>query len=49
MIWTTKYEDGTFRTIDTNNASILDLIIDTILDWIDSKRGEKIELKTGKN
>lgn len=28
MIWTTKQKDGSYRTIDTNNASILDFIIE---------------------
>ena len=31
MMWTTKQEDGTYRTLDTENCSMFDLILEFFL------------------
>ena len=37
MLWTTKQKDGTMRTLDTNNCTIFELVLEWFLMWFERK------------
>jgi len=41
MLWTTKQKDGSFRSIDTENCSLLDIGIEFALMGRESKRRKR--------
>jgi len=46
MKYTTKQEDGTFRTVDTDSDSLFTLITEAILDWFAGPYNKRV--KNGK-
>lgn len=50
MKWTTIQENGDIRTIDTNNASLLDYVIEIFSMWFEGKKknGKKQVRKNNK-